>query len=82
MAITQVDKIKILKYFRETSFGEIYYNELVESLGKRAKVTDIEFITFFVNYISESFNKNQPSFNLICKMLSSLTSFPCNIEPA
>ncbi len=75
MAITQVDKIKILKYFRETSFGEIYYNELVESLGKRAKVTDIEFITFFVNYISESFNKNQPSFNLICKMLSSLTSF-------
>ncbi len=75
MAITQVDKMKILKFFREKAFGDIYYDDLVEYLGKKSKISDVEFTNFFANYVIDSFNKEQPSLNLLCKMVSTLSSF-------
>ncbi len=75
MAITQVDKMKILKFFRENAFGDIYYADLVNYLGKKSKITDVEFTNFFATYIIDNLKKEQPSLNLLNKMVSTLTSF-------
>ena len=75
MAMTQVDKIKIIKYFREAPFGNIYYRDLVDSLGKKSKITDVEFTDFFASYIIENLKKEKPPLSLIMKMISTTTSF-------
>lgn len=75
MAMTQVDKIKIIKYFRETPFGNIYYRDLVDSLGKKSKITDAEFTDFLASYIIENLKKEKISLSLIMKMISTITTF-------
>lgn len=75
MAMTQVDKIKIIKYFRETPFGNIYYRSLVDYLGKKSKITDAEFTDFFASYIIENLKKEKPPLSLIMKMISTITTF-------
>lgn len=75
MAITQLDKMKIMKFFRETKMGELYYGDLLEYMGKKSKVTDLEFTEFFVSYIEDNLKKESSSLNMIAKMVSSLISF-------
>lgn len=75
MAITQLDKMRIMKFFRERQMGEIYYDDLVKYMGKKSNVTDLEFTAFFANYIEDNLQKEHISLNLISKMVSALISF-------
>lgn len=75
MAITQLDKMKIIKFFRENKMGEIYYEELVEYMGKKSKVTDLEFTYFFANYVEDNLKKDKVSLNMIAKMISAIIAF-------
>ena len=46
MPITPVDRIKIAKFMKEKPIGKIYYLDLRDALGKREKISDVEFLEF------------------------------------
>ena len=58
MAITPVDKIKIIKYLKDNPIGEIYYLDLCNALGKKCRIKDIEFLEFFVDSVIKEFKKD------------------------
>jgi len=53
--ITPVDKIKINKYLKENEIGEITYLNMCEAIGKKGKITDVEFLEFFTDYVVNDF---------------------------
>lgn len=75
MAIRPVDKVKILKYLRETPLNMLAYDNLMEYLGNKVKISDLELTDFFAGYVIDSFKKGEVSVKLLSKMLASLTSF-------
>ena len=76
MAITPVDKIKIIKYLKENPIGEIYYLDLCDALGKRDKIKDIEFLEFFVDAVIKEFKKSDKiSINFVSKLVVTVESF-------
>lgn len=76
MAITPVDKIKIIKYLKENPIGEIYYLDLCDALGKRDKIKDIEFLDFFVDAVIKEFKKSDKiSINFVSKLVVTVESF-------
>ena len=59
MAITAVDKIKINKYLKEHNINDIYYLEMCEAIGKKCKISNGEFLSYFTDCIISEFNKNE-----------------------
>ena len=58
MAITAVDKIKLNKYLREHAVDDIYYLDMCDALGKRGKISDIEFLEHFTDSAVQELNKD------------------------
>lgn len=76
MAITPVDKIKIMKYLRDNPIGDIYYLDLCDALGKRGKIEDIEFLEFFVEAVIKEFKKDEKiSIKQVSKLVVTVESF-------
>ena len=76
MAITLVDSIKITKYFKENPIGEIYYLDLCEAIGKRGKISDMEFLEYFIDCVIKEFRKNDKiSIKYISKLVVTVQSF-------
>ena len=46
MAITAVDKVKINKYLKEHALGDICYLDMCEAIGKRDKISNVEFLDY------------------------------------
>ncbi len=76
MAITPVDKIKIMNFFKRNPIGEIYYLDLCDALGKRGKISDIEFLEFFVDALVKEFKKEEKiSIKQVSKLVVTIESF-------
>lgn len=76
MAITPVDKIKIIKYLKDNPIGEIYYLDLCNALGKKCRIKDIEFLEFFVDSVIKEFKKDDKiSINFVSKLVVTVESF-------
>ena len=74
--LTNVDKMKIIKYIRENPLGEIYYVNMCEAIGKVNKIKDTEFLDFFVNYVIKEFSKSEKiGMKMITKVVSVIISF-------
>ena len=58
MAITTVDKVKINKYLKEHSVDELNYLEMCDTIGKRGKISDIEFLDYFTECVIFEFRKS------------------------
>lgn len=58
MAINAVDIMKINKYFNSHNVEDLYYSELCEAIGKKSKITDIEFLEYFTDSVIKDFKKS------------------------
>ena len=59
MALTGFEKMNIMKYLKEHAMGDIYYGNMRDTLGRRRdKVTDVEFLDYFVEYLASEFRKS------------------------
>ncbi len=60
MALTALDKMNVQKYIREHALGDIYYGNMRETLGrKKDKVTDLDFLDYFVEFVVNELRKNE-----------------------
>jgi len=59
MAITAVDKEKINKYLKEHAVDDIYYLDMCEAIGKKGKISDVEFLEYFTDCVLNEFSKNE-----------------------
>lgn len=59
MAITVVDKKKINEYLKNHAAGELYWGDMCDYIGKRGKITDTEFLEYFVSCVITTFNKTE-----------------------
>ena len=76
MPITPVDRIKIAKFMKETPIGEIYYLDLCDALGKRGKISDVEFLEFFTEAVVKEFRKEDKiSMKQLSKYVVTVESF-------
>lgn len=76
MAITAVDKIKINKYLKEHNINDIYYLDMCEAIGKKSKISNGEFITYFTDCIIAEFNKDEKiSVKHLCKLILTVEAF-------
>lgn len=76
MAITAVDKIKINKYLKENAIGNIYYQDMCDALGKKVKITDIEFLEYFSELVASEFRKETKiSAKQVAKVVSVVAAF-------
>ena len=76
MAITAVDKVKINKYLKEHANGDIYYLDLCDAIGKRGKVSDVEFLEYFTDYAVKQFREGSKiSTNHLTKVMAVIDSF-------
>ena len=73
MALSSFEKIKVMKYIRETRNGEIYYSSICRVLEKGRKASYSELIEFFTKYVVDNFNKDNVSKNMIGKCLSCIS---------
>lgn len=74
--LTSVDKMKINKYLREHALGDIYYMDMCEAIGKVNKVSDIEFLNYFVDYaVTELSKTSKISMKNLSKIVSVIISF-------
>lgn len=58
MPITTVDKVKINKYLKENNIDELRYLDMCDALGKRGKISDIEFLEYFTDSVINEFHKD------------------------
>mgnify|MGYP003293888012 CR=1 FL=1 len=58
MSLTKVDAVKINQYLNQHGIGDIYYQDMVEVLGKKNKPTDTEFLEFFTESIMSELKKD------------------------
>jgi len=76
MPITGTDKIKIKKYIKEHALGDIYYADMCDALNKKVRITDVEFLEYFTNYVVEEFSKDTKLYvNYLTKILSTIDVF-------
>ena len=76
MPLTTTDKVKINKYIRENKIGEIYYQEMCDVIGKRGKITDLEFIEYFTDSVLHEFRKNvKISIKHVTKLVQTVDTF-------
>ena len=76
MSLTTTDKVKINKYIRENKIGEIYYQEMCDAIGKRGKVSDLEFLEYFTDSVIHEFKKNvKLSIKHVAKLVQAVDMF-------
>ena len=76
MPITAVDKVKINKYLKEHANGNIYYLDLCDAIGKRGKVSDVEFLEYFTDYSVKQFREgSRISIKHMSKVMDVIESF-------
>ena len=76
MPITPVDKVKIIKYLKETPVGSIAYYDLCDALCKRGKISDVEFLEFFVESVVKEFRKDEKiSMKQVTKFVATIIDF-------
>lgn len=76
MTITTVDKTKINKYLKEHNVNELSYLDMCDTIGKRGKIKDIEFLEYFTECIIREFNKSvKISTNNVTKIISFIDFF-------
>ncbi|MBE6150373.1 MAG: hypothetical protein E7162_00950 [Firmicutes bacterium] len=76
MAITAVDKIKLNKYLREHAVDDIYYLDMCDALGKRGKISDIEFLEYFTDSAVQELNKDSKiSIKQLTKIILTIDAF-------
>jgi len=76
MAITAIDKIKITKYLNSHSLDDIYYLDMCEAIGKKDKITDVEFLEYFTECIINELRKDSKlSIKYLSKVAFSIDSF-------
>ena len=76
MALTGVDKVKLNKYLKEHANGDIYYIDMCDYLGKRGKISDVEFLDFFTESAVLEFRKDTKiSMKQVSKYISVIDSF-------
>ena len=76
MALTGIDKVKLNKYLKEHANGDIYYLDMCDYLGKRNKISDIEFLEHFTDCVIKEFSKDgKISLKQAAKLLSVVGSF-------
>lgn len=76
MALTGVDKVKLNKYLKEHANGDIYYIDMCDYLGKRGKISDVEFLDFFTESAVLEFRKETKiSMKQVSKYISVIDSF-------
>lgn len=81
MALSTVDKVKINKYLKEHALGDIYYLDMCEAIGKKEKISDVEFLDYFVETVVKEFkNSNKVSDKQMAKLLSVVETFFCWID--
>ena len=73
MALSAFEKIKVIKYIRETRNGEIFYNDICSVLEKGRKASYSELIEFFTKYVVDNLNKDSVSKSMISKCLSCIS---------
>lgn len=73
MALTQVEKIKLLKYLNNNPSNELYRDEFYQGI-KITKSTYYETIVFLTNYLNNKLISDKPSVNLINKFLLTISS--------
>ena len=76
MSLTKVDAVKINQYLNQHGIGDIYYQDMVEVLGKKNKPTDTEFLEFFTESIMSELKKDTKlQSKRIAKILSVIEAF-------
>ena len=76
MALTGIDKVKINRYLKEHANGDIYYLDMCDYLGKRDKISDIEFLEHFTDCVVAEFSKDvKISIKHVAKLVSVVGSF-------
>jgi len=76
MAITTVDKVKINKFLKEHSVSEFKYLEICDTIGKRGKVSDTEFLEYFTECVIFEFRKSAKlSIKHVIKIVSLVETF-------
>ena len=59
MALTAFEKMNVNKYLKEHAMGDIYYGNMRDTLGRRRdKVTDVEFLDYFTEFVATEFRKS------------------------
>ena len=59
MALTAFEKMSVNKYLKEHAMGDIYYGNMRDTLGRRRdKVTDVEFLDYFTEFVATEFRKS------------------------
>lgn len=76
MALTMVDKVKITGYLKDHAIDDIYYYDLCDAIGKRGKVSDVEFLEHFTDTVVKEFRKNEKiSIKQLSKLISIIDNF-------
>ena len=76
MAITAIDKIKITKYLNGHSLDDIYYLDMCDAIGKKDKITDVEFLEYFTECVINELRKDSKlSIKYLSKVVFSIDSF-------
>ena len=83
MALTSVDKLKIHQHLKEHAVNDIYYLDMCDAIGKRGKITDIEFLEYFTDYTIQEFSKEgKISIKHITKVINTIEAFLCWLNEA
>lgn len=76
MPITSVDKMRLTRYLKEHGIGDIYYLDMCECLGKREKISNLEFLKYFTDCVVSEFQKNDKiSVKQVVKLISVVEAF-------
>lgn len=76
MPISTADKVKINKYFKETSISDLAYPNMCIAIGSKGKISHIEFLEYFTDYVVKEFRKNDKlSIKQLSKIMLTINSF-------
>ena len=76
MALSTVDKVKIQNYMKTRPMGGMYYEELLELLGKKQKPKHSEFLEYFTECTLAEFRKNEKIYSkTVGKLISCVEYF-------
>lgn len=70
MALTSVEKMRVLGYIKNHGYGKLFYGDMAQSINRKGKVNEIEFLDFFVEYFIKNLNTNVVSQNFLFKVVA------------
>ena len=76
MALKPIEKLNIIKYLNSHAYGDMYYLEMRDLLGRRKNaVSDLDYLEFFTDYVVKEFRKDEKFSNKLMEKLLSSVSF-------